>query len=80
MSTYRPQLNRLERIWRFVKGKRACHLWWRDQVGLTTHAQVVLDMIRTTVVGVLTPASASTNRPLADRICLRLGPRGAFTR
>jgi len=71
VSTYRPQLNRLERIWRFVKGKRACHHWWRDQDGLTTHTQVVLDMIRTTVVAPLTPASASTNRPLAERMCVR---------
>lgn len=34
LPTYSPHLNRIERVWRFVKGKLACHRFWNDRPGL----------------------------------------------
>jgi len=48
LPTYSPQLNLIERVWRFVKSKLACHRWWRDLDRLTAHAQAVLDATRAT--------------------------------
>ena len=48
LPTYSPQLNLIERVWRFVKRKLACHRWWRDLDRLTAHAQALLDATRAT--------------------------------
>jgi transposase len=34
LPTYSPHLNRIERVWRFLKGKLACHRFWHDRTGL----------------------------------------------
>jgi len=34
LPTYSPHLNRIERVWRFVKSKLAGHRFWRDRPGL----------------------------------------------
>lgn len=43
LPTYSPQLNLIERVWRFAKSKLACHRFWNDLDGLTSAAQSVLD-------------------------------------
>lgn len=48
LPTYSPQLNLIERVWRFVKSKLACHAHWNDLDGLQTAAQLVLDRTRAT--------------------------------
>lgn len=30
LPAYAPQLNLIERLWRHVKDKLACHRWWND--------------------------------------------------
>lgn len=30
LPAYAPQLNLIERLWRYVKQKLACHRWWND--------------------------------------------------
>jgi hypothetical protein len=30
VPTYTPHLNLIERRWRYVKEKFACHRWWND--------------------------------------------------
>jgi transposase len=30
LPPYAPQLNLIERVWRYVKQKLACHRWWND--------------------------------------------------
>lgn len=34
LPTYSPHLNRIERVWRFVKSKLACHRFWNDRPSL----------------------------------------------
>jgi putative transposase len=48
LPTDRPQLNPIERVWRFVKSKLACHAHGNDLDGLQAAAQVVLDRTRAT--------------------------------
>ncbi len=48
LPTYSPQLNLIERVWRFVKAKLAGHRWWRDLERLTAHAQALLAATRAT--------------------------------
>lgn len=48
LPTYSPQLNLIERVWRFVKAKLAGHRWWRDLERLTTHALALLAATRAT--------------------------------
>lgn len=43
LPVYSPQLNLIERVWRFVKGKLACHRCWNDLPALTLAAQTLLD-------------------------------------
>jgi transposase len=33
LPTYSPQLNLIERVWRFVKQKLGCHRYWTDRDG-----------------------------------------------
>ncbi len=30
LPAYAPQLNLIERVWRDLKAKLACHRWWND--------------------------------------------------
>jgi hypothetical protein len=30
LPAYTPQLNRMERVWRFLKQQLSCHRWWND--------------------------------------------------
>lgn len=46
LPTYSPQLNLIERVWRFVKSKLACHRFWDDLDALQDAAHTVLDLTR----------------------------------
>lgn len=48
LPTYSPQLNLIERVWRFIKQKLACHRYWNDRAGLATAAQTLCDAVRAT--------------------------------
>jgi len=48
LPTYSPQLNLIERVWRFVKGTLACHRFWDDLEGLAAAARAVLDRVHAT--------------------------------
>jgi transposase len=43
LPTYCPNLNLLERVWRFLKQKLACHRFWADRDGLRQAAATLLD-------------------------------------
>ena len=60
LPTYAPHLNLLERVWRFLKQKLACHRFWDDPTGLGHLALTLLDQ-----------TEARFHRP--DRPNLRLG-------
>lgn len=46
LPTYSPHLNLIERVWRFLKAKLACHRFWNDREGLATRVQTLCDAIR----------------------------------
>jgi transposase len=46
LPTYSPKLNLIERVWRFLKQKLACHRFWQDQPGLIAFAQTILERLR----------------------------------
>lgn len=48
LPTYSPQLNLIERVWRFIKHKLACHHYWNDRDGLATAAHTLCDRVRAT--------------------------------
>jgi transposase len=43
LPSYAPHLNLLERVWRFLKQKRACHRFWDNPAGLDQAARTLLD-------------------------------------
>ena len=43
LPAYAPNLNLLERVWRFLKQKLACHRFWADRDGLRQAASTLLD-------------------------------------
>ena len=43
LPAYCPNLNLMERVWRFLKQKLACHRFWADQEGLRQAAATLLD-------------------------------------
>jgi len=43
LPAYTPTLNLIERVWRFLKQKLACHRFWADVDGLQAAAATVLD-------------------------------------
>lgn len=43
LPTYSPQLNLIERLWRWLKSKLACHRLWNDRDGLVALADRILD-------------------------------------
>ena len=45
LPVYAPQLNLIERVWRFLKHKLACHRFWADVAGLEVAATTLLDRI-----------------------------------
>lgn len=48
LPTYSPHLNLIERVWRFIKQKLACHRFWNNLDGLAAAAQQVCTAIRAT--------------------------------
>lgn len=46
LPTYSPHLNRIERVWRFIKGKLAGHRFWRDRTGLIHATNQLLHHVR----------------------------------
>jgi len=42
LPAYTPTLNLLERVWRFLKQKLACHRFWADGAGLEAAAAILL--------------------------------------
>lgn len=45
LPVYTPTLNLMERVWRYLKHKLACHRFWNDVDGLTTTAGIILDRL-----------------------------------
>lgn len=43
LPAYTPNLNLIERVWRFLKQKLACHRFWNDVAGLAAAATQLLD-------------------------------------
>jgi hypothetical protein len=60
LPAYSPNLNLLERVWRFLKHKLACHRFWADRDGLHQTAGTLL-----------THTTARFHTP--DRPAIRLG-------
>jgi hypothetical protein len=42
---YTPNLNLMERVWRFLKQKLACHRFWNDAEGLDRTAATILEQM-----------------------------------
>jgi transposase len=59
LPVYAPNLNLMERVWRFLKQNMACHRFWADVTGLETAAGTLLDR---------TQARFHTNHPPALRL------------
>lgn len=45
LPVYTPNLNLMERVWRFLKQKLACHRFWADVAGLEAAATTLLDRL-----------------------------------
>ena len=43
LPAYAPQLKLIERLWRYLKEKLACHRWWNDCDRLIQATQTLLD-------------------------------------
>jgi transposase len=43
LPVYTPNLNLMERVWRFLKQKLACHRFWNDAEGLDRTAATILE-------------------------------------
>ena len=41
-----PELNLMERVWRYVKDKLSCHRWWADWEALWTATQALLARLK----------------------------------
>jgi transposase len=46
LPVYTPKLNLIERVWRFLKQKLACHRFWQDVDGLETAAATLLAQLQ----------------------------------
>jgi transposase len=42
LPAYAPHLNLIERLWRYVKHKLACHSWWNDVERLIEATETLL--------------------------------------
>jgi transposase len=60
LPTYAPHLNLLERVWRFLKEKLACHRFWADP-----------ERLRQAAITLLSQIAARFHAP--DRPAIRLG-------
>lgn len=60
LPVYTPNLNLMERVWRFLKQKLACHRFWADVAGLEAAATTVLDRLE---------AHFHTRTPPGIRLC-----------
>ena len=47
LPVYSPNLNLMERVWRYLKQKLACHRFWADVAGLEAAARMVLERTTT---------------------------------
>lgn len=82
LPVYAPQLNLIERFWRFLKGKLACHRFWADVDGLAAAATTLPDATEARFHGDTvrpsdwsrTSARPLSGRPRSDRD--RRGPLG----
>lgn len=45
LPAYAPQLNLIERVWRYLKDKVGCHRWWNDLDRLMRATDTVLDQL-----------------------------------
>ena len=45
LPSYSPNLNLIERVWRYLKQKLACHRFWNDVAGLEAAATRLLDQL-----------------------------------
>jgi DDE superfamily endonuclease len=45
LPAYAPQLNLIERVWRFLKAKLSNHRWWNDLGRLREATQTLLDLL-----------------------------------
>ncbi len=43
LPAYSPQLNLIERLWRYLKDHLACHRWWNDLANLQQATETLLD-------------------------------------
>lgn len=43
LPAYSPELNLIERLWRHLKDKLACHRWWNDVERLQLATETLLD-------------------------------------
>lgn len=48
LPTYTPHLNLIERVWRFLKSRLACHHYWNNLDGLVTFAETIITHTRAT--------------------------------
>lgn len=46
LPAYAPQLNLIERVWRYLKDKLSSHRWWADLPALERATGVLLDALR----------------------------------
>lgn len=46
LPAYTPELNLMERLWRFVKEKLSCHRWWADWDALWQATETLLAGLR----------------------------------
>jgi transposase len=42
LPVYAPELNLIERLWRYLKGHLACHRWWNDLAHLPQATETLL--------------------------------------
>ena len=49
LPAYSPELNLIERLWRYLKGKLACHRWWNDLARLQQATETLLDRARQSI-------------------------------
>ncbi len=46
LPTHAPELNLMERVWGYVKGKLSCHRWWADAPALEDATAGLLSRLR----------------------------------
>jgi DDE superfamily endonuclease len=59
LPAYSPPRTRMERLWRLLKDKLACHRWWTDRARLQQATETVLAGLE-----VHFPANDVTDRPI----------------